>query len=631
MRKCELSCKATESIYDFLCLVVSILIRILPPQFILNQILRGFSTSWHLKTQLNLVCFKLYRYTLAFEISRFSSGSLKKYLSSGSICSNLVMFLMEPAFQRIQYSKAELSLINNAKVILSNKFESISLLVALLYLPPYELDSDFSLFSEAIQNDELVQIYIRCIFNTNQFYVLQDESERHLKFSEFAMQKILDLMEKSNEDFCEKIGVYLKYYVHGGIPLMGYSSQRDYRCKRNFLLLECLKVTQPSLFLLPKFPFSLSKKLKKRIGIIRFSLGQSAESEQVFAGMRNPPDGIDLFLFVFDLNERECQQLTDKFPWLKGRVVKLNINDLTGSIKDVREYLLDVIINTSPLSGRFINEISILLSLRVARVQAMFIGDVVTSGIPEVDVYLIPQPLYSEAMQSQFSEKILTMKGLSGVISLLDADSSLNKITRPFQHECILFCSNAHVMKLSPDVLAAWVKILQAVEKSRILLMPFSSENLKIHRFGLQQSILNACSVSGVDPSRFVIIDVAGRSEVCRYLYVCDIYLDTFPYSGSISIFDALSTGKPMITLKGEVLRSRMAAGILEELDLQENMVADTPEKYVDLAVDLAKNKNFRDKISLDIKDAILTHSQVLDSNLSSVEFYRAISTLLVQ
>jgi hypothetical protein len=486
------------------------------------------------------------------------------------------------------------------------------------------------LFREAIANGELAQIYIRCIFNTNQLYVLPGESEKHLKFSELAMQKILDLMKNSNEEFCREIAIYLKYYVHGGLSLMGASSQRDYRCIRNLLLLECLRVTQPNLFLLPKFSFPLSQTIKKKIGIIRFSLGQSAESEQVFAGMMNPPVGIELFLFVFDLDERECQRLTESLPWLKGNIIKLNINDLAESLMVVREYFLDIMINTSPLSGRFINEIAILLAFRVARVQAMFIGDVVTSGIPEVDVYLIPQPLSSETMQSQFCEEILTMKGLSGTISLLDVRSSRNRINRPFQNDSILFCSNAHVMKLSPEVLDAWVKILQAVEKSRILLMPFPSENSKIHRYGLQRSILNACSENGVDSSRFVVVDVAGRSEVCSYLNVCDIYLDTFPYCGSISIFDVLSTGKPMITLKGEVLRSRMAAGILEELDLQEKMVACTPEKYIDMAVDLANNKILRDRISRNIKNAIVTHPQVFDSNLSSAEFYKAIATLLV-
>jgi hypothetical protein len=83
--------------------------------------------TWNLETQLNLVRFKLHRYTLAFEISRFSSGALKKYLSSGSVCSNLIMSLMEPAFQRIQLSSTEQKLINIAKGNLSNKFDPNSL------------------------------------------------------------------------------------------------------------------------------------------------------------------------------------------------------------------------------------------------------------------------------------------------------------------------------------------------------------------------------------------------------------------------------------------------------------------------------------------------------------------------
>ena len=66
-----------------------------------------------------------------------------------------------------------------------------------------------------------------------------------------------------------------------------------------------------------------------------------------------------------------------------------------------------------------------------------------------------------------------------------------------------------------------------------------------------------------------------------------DIALDTFPYHGTTTTFEALWMGAPVVTLAGEAHVARVGVSILSRMGLPE-LIANTPEDYVSIAVDLA-------------------------------------------
>jgi protein O-GlcNAc transferase len=69
-----------------------------------------------------------------------------------------------------------------------------------------------------------------------------------------------------------------------------------------------------------------------------------------------------------------------------------------------------------------------------------------------------------------------------------------------------------------------------------------------------------------------------------------DIALDTTPYSGGTTTFDALWMGVPVITAPGTRSSSRSAASILTTVGLSE-WIAPSPEDYARVAVEFAGNK----------------------------------------
>ena len=68
-----------------------------------------------------------------------------------------------------------------------------------------------------------------------------------------------------------------------------------------------------------------------------------------------------------------------------------------------------------------------------------------------------------------------------------------------------------------------------------------------------------------------------------------DIGLDTFPYNGTTTTCEALWMGVPVVTLEGDRHAGRVGVSLLNQVGLTE-LIAKTPEEYVQIAVDLAKD-----------------------------------------
>jgi protein O-GlcNAc transferase len=67
------------------------------------------------------------------------------------------------------------------------------------------------------------------------------------------------------------------------------------------------------------------------------------------------------------------------------------------------------------------------------------------------------------------------------------------------------------------------------------------------------------------------------------------LFLDTRPYNAHATALDALWAGLPVLTCLGEGFAGRVAASLLNAIELPELITA-TPTQYENLAVQLAEN-----------------------------------------
>ena len=80
------------------------------------------------------------------------------------------------------------------------------------------------------------------------------------------------------------------------------------------------------------------------------------------------------------------------------------------------------------------------------------------------------------------------------------------------------------------------------------------------------------------------------RAEYLKLYHRIDLGLDTFPYNGHTTSLDALWMGVPVISLCGSTAVSRAGLSLMTNVGLQE-LIAETPERFVQIAVDLAKDR----------------------------------------
>jgi protein O-GlcNAc transferase len=146
----------------------------------------------------------------------------------------------------------------------------------------------------------------------------------------------------------------------------------------------------------------------------------------------------------------------------------------------------------------------------------------------------------------------------------------------------VTFGSFNNLTKASDTVLDCWVRILAKLPTSRLRFTRVRSERRA-------SQIITLFGQSGVAAERIECVPYANDPPYGRQFAGVDIALDNYPYNGVTTTCEALGLGVPVISLHGRNGVSRSGLSLLGALDLGE-LVASTPEQYVEIAVALASN-----------------------------------------
>lgn len=141
----------------------------------------------------------------------------------------------------------------------------------------------------------------------------------------------------------------------------------------------------------------------------------------------------------------------------------------------------------------------------------------------------------------------------------------------------VTFGSFQHAPKLSPTVRRLWAEILRRAPGARLLMVGVPGGRAR-------EDLLRDFGAAGIPADRLTILPRQPLDEYFRLYGNVDIALDTTPYGGGTTTFEALWMGVPVLTLAGDRPASRSAASILGALGLHE-WVAATAEDYVRLAL----------------------------------------------
>ena len=226
-----------------------------------------------------------------------------------------------------------------------------------------------------------------------------------------------------------------------------------------------------------------------------------------------------------------------------------------------------------------------VLAHRPSPVQMSGVGYFATTGLPAVD-YMIGDVWLDGAPAGIkeapfFTEKLLVLAH-THLCYTPEAAAPPAGAAPCLRKGFVTFGSFNAFAKASDETLAAWAQILSAVPSSRLLLKSaaFSSEEGRT-------AALARLQAAGIDSERVEL-----RPDTREYLHEyhdVDIALDTFPYPGGGTTFDALYMGVPVVMLKGDSHGTRFGFSILANLGLEDLAAADAAD-YVRKAAALAED-----------------------------------------
>ncbi len=136
--------------------------------------------------------------------------------------------------------------------------------------------------------------------------------------------------------------------------------------------------------------------------------------------------------------------------------------------------------------------------------------------------------------------------------------------------------------KVNKHVISWWAEILKAVPGS-ILLMRYV---LFVDPL-VRERIAKMLKQCGIPEDRYQMLP--GKENFISVYQDVDIALDTFPYNGTTTTCESLSMGVPVVALRGDRFVSRVGASLLTYTGLRD-LIAESPQQYIDLAVELARD-----------------------------------------
>lgn len=278
-------------------------------------------------------------------------------------------------------------------------------------------------------------------------------------------------------------------------------------------------------------------------------------------------------------------------------------------------------------------------ALKPSPIQCSWMGVPTTSGLAEVDYFFADEfsvPTKPTTNNSyEFCEKVYRFPDIWECFTPAETDDLIcNEIAQQIYQKTempiskngyITFCNFSNTFKLTLSTINLWAKILKQIPTAKLILFRnFYDEaalrDLVLSKFAEQ---------IGNDKSILQRIEFFGKQKPTGYYQIldsADVILETFPVSGMTTTAESLFLGIPTLTLLGDFMPSRCSGSCINAIgdkNLNELLICETPEKYVNQAVYFANNPQVLNEIHKILVEKV-RKSPLCDSTLFAQNFEKA-------
>jgi predicted O-linked N-acetylglucosamine transferase (SPINDLY family) len=320
----------------------------------------------------------------------------------------------------------------------------------------------------------------------------------------------------------------------------------------------------------------------------------------------------------FDIVLYHTGSMTDEeTTWAKGRV-----NRFVQGPRSTRAWL-DEVARDRP-DVMFYPEVGMdpascaLAALRLAPLQVAGWGHPVTTGLPSIDLFVSGELLEGAGAERHYREKLIRLPGTGVCTDVAPVQSQpWDSPARP--GNCVRFALCQQPIKFDPADDVLLTRIAKAVGPSEFWLA--APKKLYWATAALRNRLAAAFGAEGLDPDAHLrVMPWLSRDQFSGFLDEMDVFLDCPAFSGYTTAWQAIHRGIPIVTLEGEFLRQRLAAGLLRQIGMTDGIASST-EQYVQIAALRARESRDCDQRAVR-RDSIRRAATHADGNRAAVSAF---------
>lgn len=340
---------------------------------------------------------------------------------------------------------------------------------------------------------------------------------------------------------------------------------------------------------------AVKRKSKIRFGIASAQLKDHNGTRWALDWLAQLPRG-DYSFFVYAFNA-DIDDVSKKFAAL-GQFRQLAFGETTfrQTIAAMQRDQLDVLmlpdVGMTPASR-------VLSQFRIAPIQFAAWGHPVTTGSPNVDYFLSSDLMEPPDAAEHYAETLVRLPNLALYLrsSSYPADETL---TVELPKGRVLYGCLQSLFKYLPQFDFVFSQIAARVPDACLL---FIEDAFASVTSAFRDRLRGVFERDGLDFERHVrFLPRMSPGQFGGLFRKIDVNIDSIGWSGGNTTLQALEANCPLVTMPTEFMRGRHSCAMLKMIGVEE-LIAATPDVFVDMLVRLGSDQTFRTAMARKISD----------------------------
>ncbi len=315
------------------------------------------------------------------------------------------------------------------------------------------------------------------------------------------------------------------------------------------------------------------------------------------------------------LKSNQHDETTNEFSNLFDNWVDLGDKSDQEVVDNIQKANIDILID---LVGLWSNNRINIFNTRICPLQISWLGFNNSTGLKEVD-FILADTKTVQNEEKEYLAKVYKLPKIWNSHCGFAYKRVYNELPCK-RNNYFTFGSLNNFTKINDEVLNTWIQILKKVKNSKLI--------LKSSLFLCEEVLKKKFEKEGLSSS-IKILKKTKRKDFLSHLNLydkIDLCLDTFPFTGVTTSFEALWKNVPVITKKGYNFNSRCGESILKNANI-ENFIATSNDDYIEKAVFYSSNLNQLDKVRKNLFNKI-NETPLFDTKGFSNDFCEALENM---